>query len=50
MIEGDHESCIYTSLFYPSFGQIKKNKCLKISGLLNADKLIKTTFKFKINE
>lgn len=50
VIEGDYESCIYTSLFYPSFGQIKKNKCLKISGLLNADKLIKTTFKFKINE
>ena len=28
----------------------KKNKCLKINGLLNADKVIKTIFKFKINE
>ena len=50
MIEGDYESCIYTSSFYPSFGKIKKNKCLKINGLLNADKVIKTIFKFKINE
>ena len=49
IIDGDCLSKISNTLFYPTFGVSKINKCLKVKSSVKGKKLIKTIFKFKLN-
>ena len=49
MIEGECSSKISDTLFFPTFGVSKTNKCLKIKSSIKGNNLIKTTFVFQLN-